>query len=130
MPIHPDLRPHYGWRWRTVTRPGLLKRAFGRFDERHYLGAAKCEREGCGYIDCLPKGRSELDVAHLVIPPGEPGHDDPTNLAVLCRKCHRAFDYEAWAVQYRAWLKRQIEERIDRLDSERPILQMLSERVS
>lgn len=126
MPIRPELRKLYGHHWRTVTRPAILRRAGGRFsDDGRYQGAAKCEK--CGYIDCLPEGRSELDVAHLVIPPGQPGHDDDTNLAARCHPCHRAHDYEPWARLYRAWLRQQLELRIRRKDAERPILEYLEE---
>lgn len=124
MPIKREFRKFYGRQWRTVTRPAILLRAGGRFSEDgKYHGAAKCEK--CGYIDCLPKGRSELDVAHLVIPPGDPGHDDHTNLAARCHACHRAHDYAQWAAAYRAWLTEQVRLRIERKDAERPILIMI-----
>jgi hypothetical protein len=122
---HPDKRKWYGRHWRSITRPAILRRAGGRFDEDgNYQGAAKCSK--CGWIDCLPNGRSELDVAHLVIPPGEPGHDDETNLACLCHnRCHRATDLKEWSIKYRAWLIQAREERIARKDRERPIFTLL-----
>jgi hypothetical protein len=120
------LRPFYGHKWRTVTRPAILLRAGGRFDDNgQYQGAAKCSK--CGHIDCMHDGRSELDVAHLVIQPGDPGHDAHTNLAALCHTCHRAHDYEPWARLYRAWLQQQIELRIARKDAARPILAYLED---
>lgn len=118
----------YNHRWRNVTRPHILRRAGGRFSELgEYCGAAKCER--CRHIDCMHDGRSELDVAHLEIQPGEDGHDGDENLAALCRKCHRAHDYDSWARKFRAYLQRRVEELRERLDSERPILQQLKEAV-
>lgn len=104
----------YNHAWRTRTRPFILYRAGGRFPDAKYAGAAKCER--CGWIDCLHDGCSELDVAHLVIPPGEPGHDEPENLAALCRRCHRAHDYAEWA-------RKCYETRSRRKDAARPLLQ-------
>lgn len=86
----------YNWRWRTVTRPAILARENGR---------------------CLRCGTRQgwLDVAHLVLPPGEPGHDDLDNLGLLCRKCHRRHDYAVWA--RKCWLTR-----TRRKDSARPLL--------
>jgi hypothetical protein len=99
-----------------VTRPAILLRAAGRFQDGRYIGYAKCER--CGYIDCMPDGRSELEVAHLEIPPGEPGHDAHANLAALCHACHRAHDYDAWVLST-------AETRTERKDRARPILEFL-----
>lgn len=119
-----ELKPLYGHHWRTVTRPAILRRAGGRFNEQGtYIGYAKCEK--CGHIDCMHDGRSELDVAHLVIQPGEPGHDADTNLGALCHTCHRAHDYAQWAIAYRAWLTEQVRLRTERKDNERPILMLL-----
>lgn len=120
------IRWYYDYYWQNTTRPRILRRAFGRFDEKgKYQGAAKCEK--CGYIDCVLGGRSELDIAHLVIPAGDPGHDDDTNLAALCRKCHRAHDYASWAAKFSAWLKGERDRKIEERDRERPILQLLQE---
>lgn len=55
------------------------------------------------------------EVAHLVIPPGEPGHDSLENLAYLCLNCHRRHDYPAWAAKCRLT-------RIARKDAARPLL--------
>jgi 5-methylcytosine-specific restriction endonuclease McrA len=86
----------YDYHWRTVTRPRILERA-GRACER-------CHRPW-----------PPLDVAHLVIPPGQPGHDDDANLAVLCRRCHRAYDYVEWS-------RKCYETRSRRKDAGRPLL--------
>lgn len=118
-----NLRVWYARKWRTVTRPAILLRAGGRFDGGQYRGAAKCFR--CGHIDCMHGGRSELDVAHLVIQPGDPGHDEDTNLSALCRPCHRAHDYQQWARLHRAWLQEQRRRRLARKDAARPILEQI-----
>lgn len=93
-----ELRPFYGYRWRTITRPRIIARAGG-----------KCER--CH----KPK---QLEVAHLVIPPGAPGHDDDDNLAALCVLCHKKHDYPEWA-------RKCHETRCARKDSKRPLLAAL-----
>jgi len=127
--MKPEYRPFYGHHWRTVTRPRILRRAGGRFSQDgEYQGAAKCER--CGHIDCLHGGRSELDIAHLAVEPGQPGHDDDNNLAALCHPCHRHHDLPAWKKAYRAWLERKYQEYIDALDASRPILQFLRQGVA
>ena len=104
-----ELRPFYGHRWRTVTRPWILLRSGGR-----------CEK--CGVRAKL------LDVAHLVVPVGQPGHDDYTNLAALCRTDHRALDYPQWAAAFRVWLEAERERRIARKDAARPLLVVIEER--
>ena len=96
----------YDHHWRTVTRLRILKRA-------RYL----CER-------CFrPHEGWPLDVAHLVIPPGQPGHDADTNLAALCRRCHRKEDYESWARKFAAWVQAQYHQRCREKDAGRPLLQ-------
>jgi 5-methylcytosine-specific restriction endonuclease McrA len=104
----------YGHHWRTVTRPLALIRA-----------GYECQR--CGIGDRSMGNRSALDVAHLLIPPGQPGHDDEDNLAVLCPKDHRAHDYTQWAEKFRAWLLVEKDRRITAADAARPILAMLTE---
>lgn len=104
MPHSPELRKFYGHRWRTVTRPRILQRA-----------GKSCER--CG------KFWHKLEVAHLEIPPGEPGHDDDDNLAALCIPCHRRHDYPEWARKCR-------ETRAKRKDRNRPLLVAMTAEVS
>lgn len=80
----------------------------------------ECARCHCGD---QPLGlHSNLERAHL---DGDPSNDAPENVAVLCRTCHRAHDLVAWLAQYRAYLERKRQERIDALDAARPILQFL-----
>lgn len=120
----------YDHHWRTVTRPEALRRAGGVFDDAdgRYLGGARCQR--CGVPDPFPLSvwqHSTLDVAHLVIPPGAPGHDDEDNLAALCRKDHRANDYADWVLRFKAWVAKEREERAARLDAGRPLLLLIAE---
>jgi hypothetical protein len=89
----------YGHHWRNETRPRILARAKNT-----------CEK--CGRFEY---NGTRLDVAHLVIPPGQPGHDDDDNLAALCRLCHRRHDYADWA-------RRCHETRSIRKDAARPLL--------
>lgn len=56
---------------------------------------------------------------------GNPFNREPENLACLCRTCHRAHDYTAWALAFRAWLELERVKRIDAKDAARPILVML-----
>jgi 5-methylcytosine-specific restriction endonuclease McrA len=120
----------YGYRWRTVTTLAILRRDGGRFERvdgrERYRGAAKCLH--CGWIDCLHGGRREVDVAHLVIPWGEPGHDDETNLGTLCRKCHKAHDRPSWAPKLKAHFEQEKLRRIEEKDRSRPILEFLQEK--
>lgn len=99
MPLRPELRPFYGHHWRTVTRPRILERAGGR-----------CERCGRKIV--------RLEVAHLVILPPDPRHDQDDNLAGLCVRCHKAQDWASWSKACRATRAR-------RKDRERPILACL-----
>lgn len=104
-----ELRHFYGHLWRTVDRPAALLRA-----------GYECVR--CAIPD-RPMGlSSSLDGAHL---DGNPENRSDENIAVLCRRCHRAADYAGWALKYRAWLVLERERRADLLDAGRPILQML-----
>ena len=116
----------YDHHWRTVTRPAILRRAGGVFDERgHYQGGARCAR--CGVPDVLPLSiwqRSTLDCAHL---DGNPENDAEENTAALCRTDHRAHYYAEWAAKYRAYVIREREKRIAEKDAGRPILAMLAE---
>lgn len=104
-----ELRKFYGHTWRTVERPAALVRA------------------GHECVRCLAPDRpsglwSTLDVAHL---DGNPANRSEDNLAVLCRRCHRATDYAVWSRKYRVWLIAERERRADLLDAGRPILQLL-----
>jgi len=101
----------YGYHWQTFDRPETLKR-----------DCYECVR--CGMPD-RPMGlRSALDVAHL---DGDPTNPDPDNLATLCRRDHRAHDYDAWAALYAEYVRHRREERLDAKDAERPLLAMLQE---
>jgi hypothetical protein len=96
MPIAPEIRRlHYGHKWRQTVRPAVLRRA-GNCCER-------CRRPW-----------KPLEVAHL---DGNPAHqgEDYSNLAALCRTCHRANDYVLWAQRCR-------ETRARRKDRSRPLL--------
>jgi len=104
MPHARHLRKFYGHRWRTVTRPQILTRA-----------ALHCER-----CQKLVINERHLEIAHLYIEPGNPGHDDPDNLAALCHKCHRRHDRNTWS-------RRCFETRTRRKDGARPLLQLLIE---
>ena len=100
----------YGHHWRTVERPAILMRA-----------GWECQR--CGAGD-KPLGLvSTLQGCHL---DGNPENGDETNLACLCRKCHRAHDYQTWALAFRVWLESERAKRIVAKDAARPILQMLA----
>jgi len=101
MPIDRELKPYYGYHWRTVTRPRILRRA------RNH-----CER--CG--GWWPHGRG-LEVAHLKLAPPHPRHDTDENLAALCARCHKRHDYQEWA--RKSWLTR-----TRRKDAARPLLEV------
>ena len=81
MPHAPHLRKYFGYFWNTYTRPRILKRAGGRCE--------RCQR--------LVLNDRCLEVAHLYIQPGEPGHDDDDNLMALCVPCHKRHDHKSWA---------------------------------
>ena len=97
MPHAPHLRPFFGHRWRTVTRPLILARALAEniatFGVVDWLPLTDnyCPCEWCH--DWWEK--RQIQVAHLVIPPGNPGHDDPSNLVALCRTCHDQYDHQS-----------------------------------
>lgn len=93
----------YNWHWRTVTRPRIL--------ERDRYCCLRCHQRFHA---------SKLEVAHLVIPPTQPGHDDDDNLATMCQPCHKAFDYLEWA-------RKCHETRCARKDPARPLLRALLE---
>jgi hypothetical protein len=94
MPIAPEFKKLYGHKWRTVTRPRVLKRCGGR-----------CER-----CHIIPVGG--LEVAHL---DQNPRNDAEENLAGLCGTCHKRHDYPTWAAKAR-------ETRRARKDAGRPLL--------
>lgn len=95
MPIRPESRRFYGYRWQRIIRPGILARD-------HY----ECVRCGTGdHAMCLV---SRLHVAHL---DGDSADCEPDNLATLCAKCHRAWDYAQWSAQYLAYVERKRGER-------------------
>jgi hypothetical protein len=121
--IHPENRKFYGHKWRTVTRPAILRRAGGVFDsDGTYLGFACCER--CGRPDALLSiwQASELDIAHLT---GDVANSADDELAALCKPCHRAVDYRIWSLLFTTWLYRDRQRKIDAADAERPILQIV-----
>jgi hypothetical protein len=105
----------YGHRWRTVTRPRILARAGALVaEDGWYGGGARCER--CHWLESRVLGRaSQIEIAHLLIPPGKPGHDADDNLAALCLICHRKHDYAEWA-------RKCYETRAARKDRARPLL--------
>lgn len=104
------MTPH-GHRWRTVTLPALRVRA-----------GHECQR--CAAPE-QPMGLYRmLEGAHL---DGDDVNDGDDNLALLCRRCHRAHDYARWAEKFGAWLRAERERRAERKDAERPILAMLME---
>ena len=121
-----EWKQFFGWHWRTVTRPRILARAGGKFFKAgRYLGFACCERCHAMELRLAPGQPSMIEIAHLEIPPGEPGHDSDENLAALCRRCHRSHDYKAWAVRLHAWLYERWCARADAKDAARPILEVL-----
>jgi hypothetical protein len=115
---------NYGWTWRTVIRPRILKRAGGQFNEKgKYTGSARCER--CNVSDHAVLSvwlRSQIQIAHL---DGSSTADE--DLAALCSTCHSKQDYPEWARKFRAWLTAERNRRIEAKDAERPILVMLEE---
>ena len=126
MPIKPELRKFYGRKWRKVTRPAILRRAGGVFDDAgRYLGGARCMR--CGTPDVYPLSvwtRSVIECAHL---DGNSADDSEVNTAALDRTCHRAIDYPVWAAAFRTYLEQERERRIAEKDAARPILVFLEQ---
>lgn len=118
----------YGYHWRTITRPAILRRAGGVFDEQgRYQGGARCMR--CDIPDVFPLSiwqRSQIDCAHL---DANTGNDADENTAALCRTCHSTHDYPVWAEAFRAWLEAEKERRIAEKDAARPILAWLQNAV-
>jgi 5-methylcytosine-specific restriction endonuclease McrA len=96
MPISPEIkRRFYGHHWRTVVRPVVITRAGGC--------CQRCRRPW-----------KPLEVAHLDGDPSNLG-EDYSNLAALCRTCHRMNDFVLWAARCR-------ETRARRKDARRPLL--------
>jgi hypothetical protein len=93
MPIAPEHRHLYGHKWRTETRPRVLKRCGGC-----------CER--------CQRTPPRIEVAHLDQNPHNSADD---NLAAVCSACHHAIDYPVWAAKAR-------ETRKARKDRGRPLL--------
>ncbi len=100
----------YDHHWRYTIRPALLRRA-----------CYECER--CGIGDRAMGLHSYLQGAHL---DGDPWHQDDENLACLCRRCHRAHDYEDWA--RKCAIKRRIEweRKADEKDAGRELLRLMT----
>jgi hypothetical protein len=95
MPISKEQRALYGADWKRVS---LRIRELAN-NECHCPGDCGRDHEGhCGAVNGLPHpdtgSRVVLTVAHLVIPPGEPGHDDDSNLRAMCQACHLSYDRE------------------------------------
>ena len=99
----------YGYHWRTVDRPAALVRA-----------GYECQR--CAIPDRPAGLRSSLDGAHL---DGDPRNGADDNVAILCRRCHRAHDLPSWTAAFRAWLETERDRRIAEKDAARPILAFL-----
>ena len=99
----------YSYAWRR-SRPADL--AAG------YYECARC------YIPDRPMGprHSMLERAHL---DGDSRNDDPSNILLLCRTCHRRHDKEDWLADRRVYLERVRAEKVEALDAGRPILVML-----
>jgi hypothetical protein len=119
MPHVKNIRRFFGWHWRTKVRPRILARARSNWTGAlpaitQIPDAAPCER-------CRRwlRGR-KLEVAHLHIAPGEPGHDADDNLSCLWVPCHKRHDYVGWA-------KACYETRCRAKDAARPILQLTQE---
>jgi hypothetical protein len=93
MPISKEKRALYGRDWKSVSR---------RIRERDLQRCAckgECGRghDGiCGARNGEPHpvtgSKVVLTVAHRDIKPGEPGHDDPSNLTSMCAACHLLYD--------------------------------------
>ena len=80
------------------------------------------------HVEDRPFGtHSNLERAHL---DGNPHNDSPENVAVLCRKDHRAHDLPQWLEARRIWLQGEKERRIAEKDAGRPILQFLLQEAS
>ena len=125
MPHSPDKRRYFGHRWRTVTRPRILARAGGVFDEAtgDYIGSARCERCGRPDVPVVSVWQaSEIDIAHLT---GDVAGTQDSELAALCKPCHRAVDYRVWSLLFTTWLHRERQRKIDAADEARPILQIV-----
>jgi hypothetical protein len=98
MPISRERMKLYGPNWKT-TSLRIRARAGGVCEcpgdcGRDHLGQ-------CGAPNGLPHpdtgSKVVLTVAHLVIPPGQPGHDADANLRAMCQACHLSFDREQHA---------------------------------
>jgi len=97
MPHAPHLRRYFGHHWRTVTRPRILARAIAEYigDWMPGLLPTHIPCEWCHIW--VP--RSKIQVAHLYLAPGVPGHDADGNLAALCSACHGSHDYSSRALE-------------------------------
>jgi hypothetical protein len=93
MPITKEKQALYGPDWKAVSR---------RIRERDLNRCActgECGRrhEGiCGARNHEPHpvtgSTVVLTVAHRDVKPGEPGHDDDSNLTSMCQACHLSYD--------------------------------------
>jgi len=118
MPHAPRLRRYFGHRWRTVTRPRILARAIASYRAeaigQPWLGGLLPSDVPCEWCHAWTP-RREIEIAHLYLPPGVPGHDADQNLAALCGACHHRHDYSTWALE--CYLTRS-----QKKDAARPIL--------
>ena len=134
MPIHPDLRPLYPPDWRALANRIKFERAGGRCERcgrphgrwvwviksGGWLDPDTGERFGergraLGSYRALdwPEGRlvkTILTCAHL---DQNPAHNDPSNLASLCPRCHLRHDRQqhvqsAYRNRRRQWAVRDL----------------------
>ncbi len=118
MPHAPHLRKYFGRKWRDRTRPRIILRAIAEFgvDPEYWLIGllpSFCPCEWCHTWVLI----SRIEVAHLYLAPGVPGHDDDSNLAALCSDCHKRWDYASWALE-------SFTTRCKRKDAGRPLLEV------
>jgi 5-methylcytosine-specific restriction endonuclease McrA len=101
VPIKPENKSRYPADWKAI-RTGILERAQDRCEwcgvQNHAIG----QRDAAGVFHELPGMQAEvaaldgertvqivLTIAHL---DHTPEHNEPTNLAALCQKCHNTYD--------------------------------------
>lgn len=120
MPHPREIRKYFGRRWRERTRPRIMRRAIAEAGLKTVFwelglrpSLVPCER--CHRW----VARQRIQIAHLYLAPGVPGHDADENLAALCDRCHHAHDYASWA-----WAC--YETRAKRKDAERPLLEAMT----